>query len=147
MTWIHSFIVKKWNLKSVECNTGFMHDLNNRNSTHAISISYRMVLSALWEIFFEFFFFRHISRAEGEWNIENKKNEKNISIMHEFPCDNWFIISEENMTKYKKNTTLRLQHFYRLQIAFTQINNTTSIKTFLKNHEVNAFSKTDIKAA
>ena len=30
-------------------------------------------------IFRVFFCFQHIARAEGECNIENKKNEKNIS--------------------------------------------------------------------
>ena len=30
-----------------------------------------------------YFYFRHIARSEGECNIGNKKNEENISILHE----------------------------------------------------------------
>ena len=50
------------------------------------------------------FFFRHISRAEGEWNIGNKIYEKYISILHEAPCDNWFIATLQNITQFEPHT-------------------------------------------
>ena len=62
-----------------------------------------------YEIYFSSeFCFRHISRAEGEWNIGNKIYEKNISILHETPCDNWFIATLQNITQSEPhNKTLR----------------------------------------
>lgn len=56
--------------------------------------SYYSLLSYAWcrvqyeKYFSNSFCFCYISRAEGEWNIRNEKNEENIFILHSAPCDN-----------------------------------------------------------
>lgn len=56
---------------------GIFHYQNNRNSSHLIVWCRVQYL----KYFSRCFYFRHISRAEGEWNIGNNKNEKSISIL------------------------------------------------------------------
>ena len=42
--------------------------------------------------------FRDIARAEGECNItETKRTRKILLILHETPCDKWFIARRENI--------------------------------------------------
>ena len=60
---------------------------------YAISISYRMVLSAIWDIFFEFFLFPTYctSRRRVQYRKQNER-EKYIPYCTKLPCDNWFIV-------------------------------------------------------
>ena len=59
----------------------------------AIGISYRMVLSAIWDIFFEFFLFPTYctSRRRVQYRKQNER-EKYIPYCTKLPCDNWFIV-------------------------------------------------------